>query len=108
GGLVLLLAWGLARRTRQPARRQRVGEWGLAAALVVALLSVGPSWLHLSLGWFDGVPEPPPTRVVTVEAKAVAGEAGPGWPFPEDPVGDEDPAPAEAAAPPAAAEVVAP
>ena len=40
GGLLLLLVWGLASRCRQPARKQRLGEWGMAAALVFALLSL--------------------------------------------------------------------
>jgi hypothetical protein len=47
GGLILLLVEALSRRTRQPARRQRLGEMGVAAALLVALLSLGPPWLHV-------------------------------------------------------------
>jgi beta-lactamase regulating signal transducer with metallopeptidase domain len=45
GGLVLLLTRVLMARTRQPALQQRLGEWGLAAALVVAACSLGPAWL---------------------------------------------------------------
>src|SRR2546429_7612781 len=46
GGLLLLVTCLLMRWTRQPARRQRLGEWGVTAALLVGLLSlVGPSWL---------------------------------------------------------------
>ena len=48
GGLLLLLTCLLIRRTRQPARRQRLGELGLAAALILALLSLRPPWLVLS------------------------------------------------------------
>src|SRR5260370_27483386 len=47
GGLLLLLTCLLIRHTRQPARRQRLGELGLAAALVLALLSLRPPWLLL-------------------------------------------------------------
>jgi beta-lactamase regulating signal transducer with metallopeptidase domain len=45
GGLVLLVVVVLMRLTRQPARQQRLGECGLAAALAVAVLSLGPAWL---------------------------------------------------------------
>ena len=46
GSLVLLLTFLLMHWTRQPARRQRLGEFGLMAAMLVGLLSlVGPSWL---------------------------------------------------------------
>src|SRR5207244_9218451 len=33
----------------QPARQQRVGEWGLVAALLAAGLVLAPSWLHVPL-----------------------------------------------------------
>ncbi len=49
GGLLLLLAWGLVRRTRQPARQQRLGEWAMVAALLLAILALGPAWLVLPL-----------------------------------------------------------
>jgi beta-lactamase regulating signal transducer with metallopeptidase domain len=49
GGLVLLLACAGTQLTRQPARRQRLGEWGAAAALLAAVLCAGPPWLYLSL-----------------------------------------------------------
>jgi hypothetical protein len=52
GGLLLLLAWWLARRIRQPARRQRLAEWGVLAALVMAVLSLAPPWLALPLPVF--------------------------------------------------------
>jgi beta-lactamase regulating signal transducer with metallopeptidase domain len=60
GGTILLLTTVLARWTRQPARRQRLGELGLAAALVVAVLSLGPSWLHVATDWAG----PPPANPV--------------------------------------------
>ena len=48
GGLLLLLTWVLMKRTRQPARRQRLGEWGVAAAVLLAILNLGPVWLPIS------------------------------------------------------------
>jgi beta-lactamase regulating signal transducer with metallopeptidase domain len=57
GGLLLLVTFLLVRKLRQPARRQRVAEWGVVAALVLAVLAVAPSWLLISV-------EPAPTGVV--------------------------------------------
>jgi beta-lactamase regulating signal transducer with metallopeptidase domain len=72
GGILLLLTCLLIRRTRQPARRQRLGELGLAAALVLAVLSLRPPWLVLP--WpVPGSPEPPAAR-----AEAPAPEELPG------------------------------
>ena len=49
GGLLLLVTCALIRWTPQPVRRQRLGDWGLTAALLVALLAaVGPAWLVIS------------------------------------------------------------
>lgn len=47
GGAILLAARLVLARVRQPARRQAVGQWGLAAALLTAVLCVFPSWLPL-------------------------------------------------------------
>jgi beta-lactamase regulating signal transducer with metallopeptidase domain len=49
GGLLLLAARVAVALTRQPARRQRLGEWGILAALVLAALSLAPAWLPLPL-----------------------------------------------------------
>ena len=49
GGLLLLLTSIAMRWTTQPARRQRIGELGVAAALIVALLSLAPAWLVFSV-----------------------------------------------------------
>jgi beta-lactamase regulating signal transducer with metallopeptidase domain len=49
GGLLLLLAGLLMLLTRQPARRQRLGEWGVTAALLLAVLSLAPAWLLIPL-----------------------------------------------------------
>src|SRR5262249_59824276 len=45
GGLLLLLTWLAVRRVRQPARQQRLAEWGTVASLVLAVLCLAPSWL---------------------------------------------------------------
>ena len=47
GTLLLLLCWAAMRCCRQPAWRQRLGEWGLAGALLLPLLSLIPAWLIL-------------------------------------------------------------
>lgn len=49
GGLLLLAGWLLMGWTRQPARRQRLAECGVLAALLAAVLSAGPTWLLLHL-----------------------------------------------------------
>lgn len=49
GGLVLLLGCWMMRRTRDPATRQRVGEVAIGAALLVAVLRIGPAWLPMPL-----------------------------------------------------------
>jgi hypothetical protein len=54
GGLLLFGSWFVMRWTRQPARQQRLGEWGMAAALVLAILSFGPTWFPVPLpGWLS-------------------------------------------------------
>jgi beta-lactamase regulating signal transducer with metallopeptidase domain len=45
GGVLLLLTWLLMAKTRQPARRQRLGEWGLGVAMLFAILNLGPVWI---------------------------------------------------------------
>jgi beta-lactamase regulating signal transducer with metallopeptidase domain len=47
--LLILLALLLARFARQPARRQRLCELGLAAALLATLLSLAPAWMVVGL-----------------------------------------------------------
>ncbi len=49
GGLLLLLAWALFARIGQPARRLRLGEWAITAALLLAVLSLMPAWLVFRL-----------------------------------------------------------
>ena len=49
GGLLLLVTCVLMRCTKQPVRRQRLGDLGLLAALLTALLcAAGPSWLVIA------------------------------------------------------------
>jgi beta-lactamase regulating signal transducer with metallopeptidase domain len=105
GGLLLLLTCLLIRCTRQPARRQRLGELGLAAALVLAVLSLQPPWLVVA--WpVSSAPAPPvvraepePPRDVVVEEEIVlAGPAPPWEAVPgEPPIEPAPPEPAPAA-----------
>src|SRR5262249_39789584 len=48
GGLILLVVCALAFACRQPAWKQRLGEWGMLAALVVAVLSLSPPWMVIA------------------------------------------------------------
>src|SRR6202043_2934769 len=75
GGGVLLLTCAVVSRLRQPARRQRVAEWGVVAALLLAGLCLGPSWLLITLPTSDSQPvavAQPPTQ-----------EAHPAFPAPD-------------------------
>jgi beta-lactamase regulating signal transducer with metallopeptidase domain len=58
GGLLLLGCWVVMRRVSSPARRQRLGEWGVLAALLLAGLSLGPAWLPVPL--LKAAPQPAP------------------------------------------------
>ena len=49
GGLLLLLGWVLVRLVRQPARRQRLAEWSMIAALLASVLVLAPAWLVVAL-----------------------------------------------------------
>jgi beta-lactamase regulating signal transducer with metallopeptidase domain len=49
GGLLLSLVCGGMALLRQPVRRQRLGEWGTVAALLVAALALGPAWIQISV-----------------------------------------------------------
>jgi beta-lactamase regulating signal transducer with metallopeptidase domain len=49
GGVVLLACWLALRWVAGPARRQRLAEWGVLAALLLSVLSLGPSWLNLPI-----------------------------------------------------------
>ncbi len=84
GGLLLLAARLLMAGVRSPARRQRLGEWAMASALLLPLLALAPAWLWVPL----------PAR----PAPAPAPEVTPAAPAPE--------APAPAAAPTLPADVV--
>lgn len=47
GGLLLLVAWAVMTRSGQPVRRHRLGALGVTAALLAAVLALGPRWLVL-------------------------------------------------------------
>src|SRR5262245_56917793 len=49
GGGLLLIVWALAKRIGQPARRQRLAEMGIAAALMIAVLAFLPGWIPIAL-----------------------------------------------------------
>jgi beta-lactamase regulating signal transducer with metallopeptidase domain len=51
GGAVLLICGWLMRRCPSPAARQRLGEWGIVAAVLVAVLRMGPSWISVPDPW---------------------------------------------------------
>ncbi len=49
GGGVLLLAWWVQRWLGNAATQQRLGEWAVVAALLVALTAALPAWWHISV-----------------------------------------------------------
>lgn len=83
GSLLLLARVGMA-LTREPVRRQRLGEWGLAAALLLAVLSAWPAWI--TLPWPSPVgPERPPaaSAPTTPDAGPASDEVAPA-PIPDE------------------------
>jgi beta-lactamase regulating signal transducer with metallopeptidase domain len=62
GGLLLFVARVLSRYAAGPARRQRLGEWAVAAALLAVGLSFGPRWLRIPVASAQ-----PPESVLTVD-----------------------------------------
>jgi beta-lactamase regulating signal transducer with metallopeptidase domain len=50
GGAILALTLFAMRRVKQPARRQRLGEAGLLAALALAVLALWPAWIPIHYG----------------------------------------------------------
>jgi beta-lactamase regulating signal transducer with metallopeptidase domain len=59
GGVLLLLTWLLMSKTRQPARRQRLGEWGLGVAMLFAILNLGPVWIPVFAKTTPASPDTP-------------------------------------------------
>jgi beta-lactamase regulating signal transducer with metallopeptidase domain/type II secretory pathway component PulC len=58
GGALLLLGVLLMLATRQPARRQRVGEAALVCSLLVALLCAFPAWTPWNIPVWEPVAQP--------------------------------------------------
>jgi beta-lactamase regulating signal transducer with metallopeptidase domain len=81
GSVLLLLAWLLTKAVRQPARRQRVGEWGVVAALALAALSLAPSWLFVTLPAEDAVPAGPAAEVAQIPPPPLAAPSVPPEPL---------------------------
>ncbi len=72
GGLLLLLALPMMRACRQPARRQRLGESALLAALAVCILNLGPSWITLPLFPSEQFVPPAPASQPSVVRRELA------------------------------------
>ena len=49
GGVLLLAGVGLMLWTRQPARRQRIGELAVVSSLLVAVLCLWSGWLPVAI-----------------------------------------------------------
>jgi hypothetical protein len=91
GGLLLLVGRVLSRYAAEPARRQRLGEWAVAAALLAVGLSFGPRWLSIPVA---PAPPPEPARAVDQPAEDRAPPAEPVVPAaPAEPQGPADAAP---------------
>jgi beta-lactamase regulating signal transducer with metallopeptidase domain len=76
GGLLLLLTCLAMRWIKQPARRQRLGECGLTAALLVAVLSlIGPAWLVVAWNSPDAT-EPSGDREFVLAANTARDDDG--------------------------------
>jgi beta-lactamase regulating signal transducer with metallopeptidase domain len=71
GGLVLLAGWLLLRVVRQPARRQRIGEASVVAALLVTALCALPARIFLTIPWSIAPAAPASTESPIAETPAV-------------------------------------
>lgn len=76
GGLLLLACWLWQRRLEEPARRQRLGEWAVAAALVVAVTAALPAWLSIPVPTRP-VEAPPAEGAIVPQAFVMMAEPGP-------------------------------
>jgi beta-lactamase regulating signal transducer with metallopeptidase domain len=71
--LLLFLVWLGSGRARQPARRQRLAEWSVVAALVVAVIAAAPPWIVIPVRLAGVVPAvPPPAHAM--EAVRIQGD----------------------------------
>ena len=80
GGLLLLVTRVLARCAAGPARRQRLADCGVAAALLAVALSFGPRWLSVPLS--PARPPEPAVEPHADDAPAVVPEPAPAAPRP--------------------------
>jgi Zn-dependent protease with chaperone function len=111
GGLLLLLTRLVMARLADPGRRQRLGELGLASALLLGVLALAPAWLSITLpDWFSS-PAPPvvsESALPSIQpAPGVVVEAAP-FDLPEDVAPEAEAAPEKQAAPPARAQAAEP
>src|SRR5438105_2294151 len=96
GGLVLLAGCVLMLSARQPATRQRLGEFAVLAALLVAGLRLMPSWLpvHWPATPALEVAGAPPAEPVWVWVKADDSVGQPANTFATDAAPEATPSPA--------------
>jgi hypothetical protein len=84
GGLLLLFARLAMARTPAPAVRQRLGEMGVLAALLLATATWAPAWLAVGLpAWLA------PDRLAPAGPGEVSALPAPAWPGPPDAPADE-------------------
>jgi beta-lactamase regulating signal transducer with metallopeptidase domain len=104
GGALLLLTWALMACARSPARRQRLGEVGVAAALVLvglaalAGLGLGPAWVLIPVPDEQAQVQQPSSPPAVAQAPAPAGPDEPPLVW-DDPPAEALPLPAPEAGP---------
>jgi beta-lactamase regulating signal transducer with metallopeptidase domain len=73
GALILILTWLLVKKTSQPAKQQRLAEWGMGAAICAAALSTLHPWTSLRVYWPIEIAQ---TGAETASPQAPAGAPG--------------------------------
>jgi beta-lactamase regulating signal transducer with metallopeptidase domain len=80
GGILLLLVWAVSGYVCQPARRQRLVETGIAAAVIVALLALLPAWVPVPVPVpFERVAAAPPTESTMLSDELPSSTTDPVW-----------------------------